>query len=165
MALLQNRLSYAARDGERFFDTAQNARIVRAAERYYRSMYRGARESWNLRDRHMFDTLQTLLAHRANGKAIVWAHNSHIGNAAATAMGWEGEFNIGELCRTAYGEDMAAIGFGTDRGTVTAASDWDAPAETKNVLPRGRTATNICFGALGMSVRCSIGERARSFAS
>lgn len=98
-------------------------------------MYHGARESWNLRDRHMFDTLQMLLSHRANGKAIVWAHNSHIGNAAATSMGWEGEFNIGELCRTAYGDDMAAIGFGTDRGTVTAASDWDAPAEIKNVLP------------------------------
>ena len=135
MALLKKRLAYAAKDGERFFNAAQNARIVRAAERYYRSMYEGARESWNLRDRHMFDTLQMLLSHRPSGKAIVWAHNSHIGNAAATSMGWEGEFNIGELCRAAYGNDMAAIGFGTDRGTVAAASDWDSPMEIKNVLP------------------------------
>ena len=116
-----------ARDGEPFFDAAQNARIVRAAEQYYRIMYHGSRESWNLRDRHMFDTLQSLMQHRPGAKAIVWAHNSHIGNAAATSMGWEGEFNIGELCRTAYGDDMVAIGFGTDRGTVAAASDWDSP--------------------------------------
>jgi len=135
IALLKNRLSYAARDGEHFFNAAQNARIVRTAERYYRTMYHGARESWNLRDRHMFDTLQMLVSHRPGGKAIVWAHNSHIGNAAATSMGWEGEFNIGELCRTAYGEDMVAIGFGTDSGTVTAASDWDTPPQAKNILP------------------------------
>ena len=133
--LLKNRLAYAARDGEHFFSAAQDARIVRAAERYYRTMYEGARESWNLRDRHMFDTLQMLMSHRPKSKAIVWAHNSHIGNAAATSMGWEGEFNIGELCRTAYGSDMAAIGFFTDRGAVAAASNWDEPMEVKNVLP------------------------------
>ncbi|MBN9589406.1 MAG: carboxylic ester hydrolase [Alphaproteobacteria bacterium 64-11] len=135
MTLLHRRLDYAARDGDSFFNAAQNARIVRTAEEYYRIMYRGSRESWNLRDRHMFDTLQRLMAHRPRAKAIVWAHNSHIGNAAATAMGWEGEFNIGELCRTAYGVDMAAIGFGTDRGTVAAASDWDSPMEIKQVRP------------------------------
>ncbi|HVZ27587.1 MAG TPA: erythromycin esterase family protein [Rhizomicrobium sp.] len=133
--LLKARLDYAARDGNDFFDAAQNARIVRAAERYYRIMYRGSRESWNLRDRHMFDTLQLLVKHRKKAKTVVWAHNSHIGNAAATSMGWEGEFNIGELCRTAYGSDMAAIGFGTDRGTVAAASDWDSPMEVKAVRP------------------------------
>ena len=133
--LLERRLEYGARDGEPFFDAAQNARIVRSAEQYYRIMYEGSRESWNLRDRHMFDTLQTLLRHRGpKAKAIVWAHNSHIGNAAATSMGWEGEFNIGELCRTAYGRDCVAIGFATDRGTVAAASDWDEPMEIKNVL-------------------------------
>ena len=136
LELLNKRLEYAARDGEDFFDAAQNARIVRAAEQYYRVMYEGSRESWNLRDRHMFDTLQTLMRHRGTGaKAIVWAHNSHIGNAAATSMGWEGEFNIGELCRTAYGRDAVAIGFGTDTGTVAAASDWDSPMEIKRVLP------------------------------
>ena len=135
MDLLLRRLDYAAKDGGPFFDAAQNARIVRAAEQYYRIMYQGSRESWNLRDRHMFDTLQRLMQHRPRPKAIVWAHNSHIGNAAATSMGWEGEFNIGELCRTAYGESMMAIGFGTDRGTVAAASDWDSPMEVKTVRP------------------------------
>jgi erythromycin esterase-like protein len=132
--LLNRRLESGAGHGEALFDAVQNARIVRGAERYYRVMYQGARESWNLRDRHMFDTLQLLLSRRPGGKAIVWAHNSHIGNAAATSMGWEGEFNIGELCRTAYGSDMAAIGFATDRGTVAAASDWDSPMEIKQVL-------------------------------
>ena len=133
--LLRGRIAFEMRDGESFFDAAQNARIVRAAERYYRIMYQGSRESWNLRDRHMFDTLHRLLERRPKAKAIVWAHNSHIGNAAATSMGWEGEFNIGELCRTAYGDGMVAIGFGTDRGTVAAASDWDSAMEIKNVLP------------------------------
>src|SRR5712671_525446 len=120
--LLAHRLDYLRQDGEAFFDAAQNARIVRAAERYYRIMYRGGSESWNLRDRHMFDTLKALLEAGGPGaKAVVWAHNSHIGNAAATAMGWQGEINIGELCRTGFGEDAVLIGFGTDRGTVAAA--------------------------------------------
>src|SRR5215204_4847780 len=138
--LLARRLDYLRQDEEAFFDAVQNARIVRAAERYYRIMYRGSAESWNLRDRHMFDTLQALL--RAGGpgnsndaKAVVWAHNSHIGNAAATAMGWQGEFNIGELSRTAWGDGAVLIGFGTDRGTVAAASDWDEPMEVKTVRP------------------------------
>ena len=133
--LLEKRLAYMREDGEAFFDAAQNARVVRSAEQYYRIMYQGSRESWNLRDRHMFDTLQRLMAHRRDAKAIVWAHNSHLGNAAATSMGWEGEFNVGELCRAAYGKDCVAIGFGTDRGTVAAASDWDEPMEVKTVLP------------------------------
>ena len=134
--LLEKRLEYAQRDGEDFFDAVQNARVVRAAEHYYRIMYQGSTESWNLRDRHMFDTLQALLDRRGNqGKAVVWAHNSHIGNAAATAMGWQGEFNIGELCRTAFRDEAVLIGFGTDRGTVAAASDWDEPMEIKTVLP------------------------------
>lgn len=135
MELLRRRLEYEVRDGDAFFDAAQNARVVRSAEQYYRIMYEGSRDSWNLRDRHMFDTLHRLLENRPKAKAIVWAHNSHIGNAAATSMGWEGEFNIGELCRTAYGDGMIAIGFGTDRGTVAAASDWDSPMEIKNVIP------------------------------
>ena len=89
-ALLNSRLDDLRHDGEAFFDAAQNARIVRAAEQYYRIMYEGSRESWNLRDRHMFETLQHLMRARPDAKAIVWAHNSHIGNAAATSMGWEG---------------------------------------------------------------------------
>jgi erythromycin esterase-like protein len=135
-ALLNSRLAYMGRDGDSFFDAAQNARIVLAAEHYYRLMYRSSKESWNLRDRHMFDTLLRLLAERGgSAKAVVWAHNSHVGNAAATAMGWQGEFNIGELCRATFGDSAILIGFGTDRGTVAAASDWEGPMEVKTVLP------------------------------
>jgi len=134
--LLDRRLAYVRRDGDSFFDAAQNARVVRAAEHYYRLMYRSSRESWNLRDRHMFDTLVRLLAARGgNAKAVVWAHNSHVDNAAATAMGWQGEFNIGESCRAAFGDSAVLVGFGTDRGTVAAASDWDGPMEVKKVIP------------------------------
>ncbi len=148
--LLAKRMVYGERDGESFFDAAQNARIVRAAERYYRVMYRGAVESWNLRDRHMFDTLGRLLEHRGpEAKAVVWAHNSHIGNAAATAMGWEGEFNIGELCRKAYRDDAVLVGFSTDRGTVAAAGDWDGPMEIKRVRPAREDSHEALFRAAG----------------
>jgi erythromycin esterase-like protein len=135
--MLEKRMEYLGADGgEEFCDAVQNARIVHAAEHYYRIMYEGSTESWNLRDRHMFDTLQNLLARRGgDAKAVVWAHNSHIGNAAATAMGWQGEFNIGELCRTAFRDEAVLVGFGTDRGTVAAASDWDGPTEIKEVRP------------------------------
>lgn len=135
-ALLAQRLETAGSDGEALFDAAQNARVVRAAERYYRLMFRGSTESWNLRDRHMFDTLQSVLAHRGeDAKAVVWAHNSHLGDARATEMGWGGQFNLGELCRTAYGEDLVSIGQGTDRGVVAAADDWDGPMQLKTVRP------------------------------
>jgi len=135
-ALLDQRLEYLEKDGNNFFNAEQNARVVLAAEQYYRAMYRGSTESWNLRDRHMFDTLRALLAHRGEGaKAVVWAHNSHIGNAASTSMGWGGEFNIGELCRTAFGRDAVLLGMATDRGDVAAADDWDAPMQVKQVRP------------------------------
>ena len=125
---------------------------MRAAERYYRIMYRGGDESWNLRDRHMFDTLQTLLrAGGAGSKAVVWAHNSHIGNAAATAMGWHGEFNIGELCRTAYGDEAVLIGFGTDRGTVAAADDWGGEMRIKSVTPARPDSYEFAFRKSGLS--------------
>jgi erythromycin esterase-like protein len=125
-----------AEAGEQLFDAAQNARVALGAERYYRLMYRSGTESWNLRDRHMFDTLRALLQRRGPAaKAVVWAHNSHIGNAAATEMGWSGEFNIGELCRTAFGEGAALIGFGTDRGTVAAAHDWGREMQVMEVRP------------------------------
>lgn len=150
--LLAKRLDYLGQDGERWFDAAQNARIVRAAEQYYRAMYRSSAESWNLRDRHMFGTLQSLLAHRGDGaKAVVWAHNSHIGNAAATAMGWGGEFNIGELCRTAYGGDAVLIGFGTDTGTVAAADDWGAPMRIKTVRPARTDSYEYAFRRTGLA--------------
>ena len=137
LELLQKELSYAERDGDLFFDAAQNARLVAHAERYYRIMYYGSRESWNLRDRHMFETLQRILAWAGpDRKAVVWAHNSHIGDARFTEMGSErGELNIGQLCRQAWGGDAALIGFGTHSGTVAAASEWDAPMEIKTVRP------------------------------
>ena len=134
-SLLARRLEYEARGGG-FFDAVQNARIVRAAEEYYRIMYYGSAASWNLRDRHMFETLVRVMEARGkDSRAVVWAHNSHIGNAAATAMGWQGEFNIGELCRTAFGDDVVLIGFGTDRGRVAAAHGWDEPMQIMTVLP------------------------------
>lgn len=151
-ALLELRIEDMQHDGEAFLDAAQNARIVRAAEQYYRIMYRGSRESWNLRDRHMFETLQHLLRARGpKARAVIWAHNSHIGNAAATSMGWQGEFNIGELCRSAYADDAALIGFGTDRGTVAAASEWDGPVETKTVLPARADSYEHMFRRAGMA--------------
>ncbi|WP_417592820.1 erythromycin esterase family protein [Parasphingorhabdus sp.] len=134
--LFFKRLKYIENDGEKWFDAAQNAKIVAAVERYYRAIYQGGPESWNLRDRHMFETLQAIIAHRGVGtKAVVWAHNSHIGDASATAMGWRGEFNIGQLARIAYGDDAVCIGFGTDNGTVAAASDWGADMQIKTVRP------------------------------
>jgi protein-L-isoaspartate(D-aspartate) O-methyltransferase len=135
--LLKQELSYAAKDSEGFLDAAQNARLIRDAERYYRAMYFGAAESWNLRDRHMFETLEHLLqAKGAGSKAIVWAHNSHIGNAAFTEMGIvREEINVGQLCRERWSRDAALIGFGTHTGTVAAASDWDAPMQVMHVKP------------------------------
>ncbi|SEK84844.1 Erythromycin esterase homolog [Pseudomonas sp. NFIX51] len=131
--LLSERL---ASNPEALFSATQNARVIRSAEQYYRAMYRSSAASWNLRDKHMFDTLQTLLAHRGAGaKAVVWAHNSHIGNAAATDMGWRGEFNIGQLCRTAYGDAAVLIGMSTDRGQVVAADNWDGDMGIKEVRP------------------------------
>ncbi len=132
--LLKKHQVYAERDGERFLDAVQNARLVANAERYYRTMYYGSRASWNLRDSHMFETLKNLLDfHGPNSKAIVWAHNSHVGDSAATEMSLRGEYNIGHLCRKEFGRAACLIGFGTNRGTVAAASNWDAPMEVKTV--------------------------------
>jgi protein-L-isoaspartate(D-aspartate) O-methyltransferase len=99
-------------------------------------MYYGSRASWNLRDGHMFETLKTLLAfYGPDSKAIVWAHNSHLGDAAATEMFARGEHNIGHLCRKEFGDACYAVGFGTDHGKVAAASNWDGPMEIKDVRP------------------------------
>jgi protein-L-isoaspartate(D-aspartate) O-methyltransferase len=134
--LLERRLDYARRDGERFVDAAQNARVVASAEQYYRAMYYGAATSWNLRDRHMFDTLRTLFAlHGPGAKGVVWAHNSHVGDARATEMSRRGELNVGELCRESYREQAYIVGFGTDHGSVAAASEWGGPLERKRVRP------------------------------
>jgi erythromycin esterase-like protein len=124
--------------GNEYFSAQQNAELVKNAEEYYRAMFRGRPSTWNLRDRHMFETLEKLAAHlesrlRREPRIIVWAHNSHLGNAAATDMAQRGEINIGQLVNEEYGNRALRIGFSTSRGTVTAASDWDAPAETKTV--------------------------------
>jgi protein-L-isoaspartate(D-aspartate) O-methyltransferase len=134
--ILARRREYALSDGERYFDAVQNARLVTNAERYYRIMYYGSRASWNLRDSHMFETLKALLDfYGKDSKAVVWAHNSHVGDASATEMAIRGEHNIGQLCRQEFKSRAYLIGFGTDRGTVAAASDWDGPMEIKSVRP------------------------------
>ncbi|SDD62874.1 erythromycin esterase family protein [Belnapia rosea] len=158
-ALLEERLGRD--DPEALFDARQNARVVRSAEQYYRLMYRSGTESWNLRDRHMFETLRALLDHGGPGaKAVVWAHNSHIGNAAATEMGWQGEFNIGELCRTAFGTEAALIGFGTDRGTVAAADDWGGPMRVKAVRPALAGSHEALLREAGLPARALLDLRA-----
>ena len=147
--LLAKRLDYSAHDGDEFFDAAQNARVVAGAERYYRIMYYGAAESWNLRDQHMFDTLKLILAHRGpDARIIVWAHNSHVGDASATEMAARGEHNIGQLCRVAFGNDMFNVGFGTDHGTVAAAHDWDGAMQRMVVQPsRADSYERLCHDA------------------
>jgi protein-L-isoaspartate(D-aspartate) O-methyltransferase len=128
--------AYAEHDGERFLDATQNALLVSNAEQYYRIMYYGSRASWNLRDRHMFDTLLNLLHHHGpESRAVVWAHNSHVGDASATEMSRRGEYNIGQLCRQRFGNAAYSIGFGTHGGTVAAATDWDGPMLSKSVRP------------------------------
>jgi erythromycin esterase-like protein len=141
--LRQLAAEYARRDGyvaeDEYFFAEQNARLVRDAEQYYRAMFGGRSESWNLRDAHMAGTLEALLewtGRRTSGaKAVVWAHNSHLGDARATQMTDWGELNLGELARRKYGRDAYLIGFTTHTGTVTAARDWDEPAERRQVRP------------------------------
>ncbi|MDX6710644.1 MAG: hypothetical protein QOH96_1660 [Blastocatellia bacterium] len=134
---------YASRDGrvaqDEYFFAEQNARLVKNAEKYYRTMFRGRVESWNLRDLHMAETLDALVSY-LNGqgqqaKVAVWEHNSHLGDARATTMGTYGELNVGQLVRQRYGRTSVLIGFTTYTGTVTAASDWDQPSERKQVRP------------------------------
>jgi erythromycin esterase-like protein len=135
--LMSRRMEFVGEDGDEWLDAAANARLVKNAEAYYRVMYHGAAESWNLRDTHMFETLcQLLEAKGPDSKAVVWAHNSHIGNAAHTEMGQlRDELNIGQLCKDKWGHQARLIGFGTHTGTVAAASDWDEPMEVKQVRP------------------------------
>ncbi|MDQ3798161.1 MAG: erythromycin esterase family protein, partial [Acidobacteriota bacterium] len=141
---LQRRAAeYANRDGfvarDEYFFAEQNARLVKNAEEYYRQMFRGRVSSWNLRDRHMTETLIALAEHLENqgqsAKIVVWAHNSHLGDARATDMSrGRGEWNVGQLVRENYGtDDVRLIGFTTFEGTVTAATDWDDPAQLKRV--------------------------------
>jgi erythromycin esterase-like protein len=141
--LHQRRAQLTTRDGrvapDDFFFAEQNARLVRNAEAYYRSMFRGHAESWNLRDAHMMETLTALHAFIAQTREpvrlVVWAHNSHVGDARATEMHDRGEWNVGQLVRERYGAAAVLVGLTTHTGTVTAASNWDDPAERKDVRP------------------------------
>jgi erythromycin esterase-like protein len=135
--LFANEAAYAPGDPDSFLDATQNARLVANAEAYYRAMYYGSAASWNLRDEHMADTLGILLDRQGpRAKAVVWAHNSHVGDARYTDMGQERyEVNLGQLVRERYDGSARLIGFGTHTGTVAAADDWDAPMRIKTVNP------------------------------
>lgn len=137
------------------FQAEQNARLVCNAERYYRSMYLSEVSSWNLRDGHMMETLQALVAHLEQqgrpAKVVLWAHNSHLGDARATEMGGlRGELNIGQLVRERYGNDVFLVGFTTHAGTVTAADDWDAPARQWQVRPARADSFEGLFHRMGL---------------
>ena len=141
--LQQRALDYARRDGrvaeDEYFNAVQNARVVKNAETYYRSMFLDDVSSWNVRDRHMMEALEALTAHldRQTGHAriAVWEHNSHLGDARATDMGRRGEINVGQLVRQRYGRDAVLVGATTHHGTVSAASNWGALVERKYVRP------------------------------
>jgi erythromycin esterase-like protein len=156
--LTRRALDYASRDGlvaaDEFFQAEQNARLVKDAENYYREMFGGRVSSWNLRDRHMVDTLQAVMAHLQRtgrpARAVVWAHNSHLGDARFTEMGEGGELNVGQLVRDIYGSEAVNVGFTTHTGTVTCASEWDAPAERKRVRPSLAGSYEAVFHASGV---------------
>ncbi len=154
--LQKNALSLRNReDGEGFFDAEQNARLVRNAEEYYRSMFRGRQSSWNLRDTHMAETVDALVAYlKRTGrepKIVLWAHNSHLGDARATEMGSRGELNVGQLIRQKYASEAVLVGFTTYTGTVTAATDWDDPGERKRVRPALPDSYELGFHETGLS--------------
>jgi erythromycin esterase-like protein/predicted phosphoribosyltransferase len=154
---LQRRAAHRMRRGgaldDHLFYAEQNARLVKNAEAYYRSVFLEAVSSWNLRDRHMAETLDALVSYldRKAGRAkiAVWEHNSHLGDARATEMGRRGELNVGQLTRDKYADDAVLIGFTTHRGTVTAASDWGSSAERKRVRPALAGSYEALFHASG----------------
>jgi len=141
----RNALRYARRDGllaeDELFYAEQNALTVRNAEEYYRAMFAGRVTSWNLRDQHMAQTLAALRDHLDRdpdpepARIVVWAHNSHVGDARATEVSSDGQLTLGQLVREHYGDDCRLIGFSTYTGTVTAASEWGGVAERKVVRP------------------------------
>jgi erythromycin esterase-like protein len=159
LELRRSAADYARRDGrvaaDALFVAEQNARLVKNAEAYYRTMLGGHVSSWNLRDRHMVETLDALDEHlraqrgRAT-KLVVWAHNSHLGDARATEPGRRGELNVGQLVRERHGRGALLVGFTTHAGTVTAASDWDEPAERKTVRPALSGSYESTFHALAL---------------
>jgi erythromycin esterase-like protein/adenine/guanine phosphoribosyltransferase-like PRPP-binding protein len=156
--LQRNALVYARKDGlvaeDELFYAEQSARTVKAAEEYYRTMFGGQVRSWNLRDRHMADTLDAVAGHLSAqlgqpARIVVWAHNSHVGDARATELGSRGELTIGQLVRERRGEDCRLIGFTTYTGTVTAADDWGGPAQRKRVRPALADSVEELFHEVG----------------
>jgi protein-L-isoaspartate(D-aspartate) O-methyltransferase len=134
--LLARRLEYSQNDGARFFDATRNARLVANAERYYRTLYHGGAASWNLRDAHMFETLEALLDfYGPEARGVVWEHNSHVGDATATELGSRGELNVGQLCRVRFDTRAYIVGFGTDHGSVAAASSWGGEMARMQLRP------------------------------
>jgi len=153
----------ACPEDEHFY-AEQNARLVKNAEEYYRTMFRGRISSWNLRDRHMAETLEALLTHfegktGAPPKAVVWEHNSHIGDARATDMGDQGEWNVGQLARERFGRDAVLVGFTTYTGTVAAASEWDQPVQHKAVRPALPDSYEALFHQVGERFLLPIRDR------
>jgi erythromycin esterase-like protein len=151
--LRRKAMDYLQRDGQvaadAYFCAEQNALVVKNAEEYYRNMFRREVSSWNMRDKHMMESFVRLTTHLSKkdypAKVIVWAHNSHLGDARATQMGERGELNVGQLVREHFGKDAVSIGFTTYDGTVTAASDWDGPAERKRVRLAHRDSYEALF--------------------
>ena len=136
--LRREALDYGMRDGrvapDEYFFAEQNARLIANAETYYRAMFGAHADSWNVRDRHMMETLEQLLAYAGKqSRAVVWAHNSHLGDARATQMGAQGELNLGQLVRERFGRQAWLVGFTTHAGSVTAAHDWGDPAQRRRV--------------------------------
>ncbi|MEW6735219.1 MAG: erythromycin esterase family protein [Acidobacteriota bacterium] len=149
----------ASRDGraepDEYFYAEQNARLVKNAEEYYRMMFRGRISTWNLRDHHMAETLDVLASYLESqgqySKIVVWEHNSHLGDARATERTMRGELNVGQLVREQYGNLAVLVGFSTDHGTVTAATDWGGPAERKRVWPALADSYESLFHNVGIA--------------
>jgi erythromycin esterase-like protein len=151
LADLQQQRRKGVLPDDEHFEAEQNARVVAKAEEYYRSMYLGSVNTWNLRDTHMMDTLDALAAHLGpSAKIVIWAHNSHVGDAAATQRDMRGEINIGHLCRKRHRAETFLLGFSTYAGTVTAADDWDEPAERKTVRPALPGSYELLFHETGV---------------
>ncbi len=134
-AILEKRLATHTADEPHLFEAEQNARVVKNAERYYRLLFHSAARSWNLRDEHMLETLKAIRRHRLGAKAVVWAHNSHVGDASATEFTLRGELNLGQLARREWADRSYRIGFGTHAGTVYAANDWGTPGRVMALRP------------------------------
>jgi erythromycin esterase-like protein len=156
--LQRHAADWLRRDGftaeDDFLHAEVNARTVSDAEEYYRSMFTDPHGSWNLRDRHMADTLDRLIAHLAThgdgGGVVVWAHNSHVGDSRATEMSTRGEFTLGRFARERHGADVVLVGMTTHNGTVTAASDWGLPGMRRHIRPAVEGSVEDLFHSTGL---------------